>query len=160
MFTPIYQALSIPESIQSALPAQFPLAPSVISLATGLLGLTFLLSIYTSLPSSSKVREDRQAKVRKFVLTFGFLSFVIGLGASLALRIGLEQDVNAFNSAAGKLTGSQPFSRAELGPGFTRKSLIFVVEKIFSPDLTPVFAELWAVWALDLLGVILLNAMK
>lgn len=121
MFTPLFDTLSIPTTLQAFLPNQFPLAPAVIFLSAILLILTALIAlIVVVLPITNKAREEKQISMRKLGLILGGISLLAGLAATSALRFELGRFVTEFNQEAIKLGGDLLFSKAELGTGFTR----------------------------------------
>lgn len=123
MFTPLFETLSLPTVLQTALPNQFPLAPAVVSLSAILLLITSLIHlIVVIMPITNKTRAEQQVSLRKNGTILGSISLLFGLAGSLALRVELGRFSTAFNTAATKLGGDLMFSQASLGTGFIRET--------------------------------------
>lgn len=116
-FTPLLDDAGIWPTLQSHLPDQFPLAPSATFLGVLLLAAAFSASLLFAAPFHSKkfaALEKRRLRLSKFVVGTGGLGVVLGLVATIALRIELAKTVTNVNEIAGL--------EALLGNGFNRTS--------------------------------------
>ncbi|BGP12534.1 hypothetical protein JCM10213_007622 [Rhodosporidiobolus nylandii] len=109
IFVELFDSLSLPSSVQSALPAQFPLAPTALFASLILLAFQFLAVVGSSFASHFTKRlaflAGRQPAMRKAATAAGVLSLAIGLAATITLRVQLANVVEKLKgvSAEGQL---------------------------------------------------------
>ncbi|GAA6032001.1 hypothetical protein JCM8097_003382 [Rhodosporidiobolus ruineniae] len=115
IFVELYDNLTLPAGVKSALPDQFPLAPTALFLSLLLLAFELLAVLFSSLSQHATKRAaflgKRQPGLRKAATVAGMASLAVGLAAAIALRVQLAEVVDNLKKAGA--TGS-------LGSGFTQ----------------------------------------
>ncbi|GAA6006651.1 hypothetical protein JCM10207_005004 [Rhodosporidiobolus poonsookiae] len=109
IFVELYDTVGLSNTVQSALPEQFPLAPSALFLSIALLAVEFIAVVLSSLGMHATKRlrffTAKQPLLRKAATVAGIAAFVIGIAATAALRVQLGKVVDKLKEASveGKL---------------------------------------------------------
>ncbi|GAA5856300.1 hypothetical protein JCM8547_000859 [Rhodosporidiobolus lusitaniae] len=114
IFVELYDTLSISSTLQDALPGQFPLAPTALFASLLLLAFQLVAVVFSSISMHATKKAaflaPKQAMFRKSATVAGVISLAIGLAATIALRVQLNDVVEKLDKigASGKLgTGFQ-----------------------------------------------------